>query len=55
MSKITWPLLFRLAKRKALAILHVAEGAEETVQTDSFQPHEVNTEDSTFTVVGLFL
>jgi hypothetical protein len=51
MSNITWPLLLRLAKRKALAMLHIAEGAEETVHTDSIQPHEVNTSNNTFTGV----
>jgi hypothetical protein len=55
MSNITWPLLLRLAKRKALVMLHVAEGAEETVHTDSFQPHEVNTANNTFTDVGVSL
>jgi hypothetical protein len=51
MSNITLPLLLRLAKRKALAILHLAEGAEEAVDTDTFQPHEVNTANNTFTDV----
>jgi hypothetical protein len=33
-------------------MLHLAEGAEETVETDSFQPHEVSTANNTMFVVG---